>query len=315
MASNTAAVRPAARSNRRGPRGKHWVFTWNNYPANYKTIISDTLELDSVNVAYGVFGEEVGDSGTPHIQGYICCVDRISNPARRLWQAHWELARSPARAIEYCKKDGEFWEYGSQPQTHQGKRSDIEAFKKDVMDAGGEYTYRQALFDHSALCARSDAFVEKFILANVPDKKVENHPLRVWQADLNRRLNGPTDARTVIWVYDSVGNTGKSWFCHYYKQNHPKTTQVLLPRDRKTMSYWVERNLRVYFIDLARANENKISWAFIEELKNGFVGSEKYFCHMKPGEYPHIVLMSNWLPSMEGDSLSLDRFSIIQVGS
>ena len=45
----------------------HWDFTWNNYPVDWKAI----LDKNSSNVSGYVYGKEVGESGTPHIQGYI----------------------------------------------------------------------------------------------------------------------------------------------------------------------------------------------------------------------------------------------------
>lgn len=46
------------------PRTRKYVFTWNNYPANYATI------LDSIAATYIVAGEEVAPTTlTPHLQG------------------------------------------------------------------------------------------------------------------------------------------------------------------------------------------------------------------------------------------------------
>lgn len=49
------------------PAAKHWCFTWNNPPGD------DQMVYDIVkdwNTTYLVFQSEVGESGTPHIQGY-----------------------------------------------------------------------------------------------------------------------------------------------------------------------------------------------------------------------------------------------------
>lgn len=90
-------------------------------------------EADSVNslknwaqVKYLVCGNEVGESGTPHIQGYL----ELSKPSRfttiknKVPGAHLEARRGTAQqAADYCKKDDDYWEMGeiSKP----GRRTDI----------------------------------------------------------------------------------------------------------------------------------------------------------------------------------------------
>lgn len=49
----------------RGPQSKHWAFTCNNY----KCVLYDTPVL--LDFQYLVFQEEIGEKGTPHLQGYI----------------------------------------------------------------------------------------------------------------------------------------------------------------------------------------------------------------------------------------------------
>jgi Putative viral replication protein len=92
-------------------QSRFWCFTLNNYTC-------DELEhLDSwcaeEDVEYAVLGREVGDSGTHHIQGYQRFVarKRIGSIRGRIARAHFEVARCPAQAAEYCKKDGEYSEF------------------------------------------------------------------------------------------------------------------------------------------------------------------------------------------------------------
>ena len=47
---------------------KHWCFTLNNYSMDDIKVLKNT---DSSIVPRYVFQEEIGEEGTPHLQGYI----------------------------------------------------------------------------------------------------------------------------------------------------------------------------------------------------------------------------------------------------
>lgn len=56
-------------------QGKHWVFTLNNYAD------ADIIELarlgQTTQFSYLCYGKEVGESGTPHLQGYFCLAKKM----------------------------------------------------------------------------------------------------------------------------------------------------------------------------------------------------------------------------------------------
>lgn len=90
---------------RDAPR-KNWFFTWNNYSKE------DELALDTwcgAKCSKCAIGREVGESGTPHLQGTFCLKSKMRFSAlQALWpKVHWEKTWNPARAIEYCRKDGD----------------------------------------------------------------------------------------------------------------------------------------------------------------------------------------------------------------
>lgn len=84
---------------------------------------------------YAVCGEEKGESGTPHLQGYAewSTSRRFATLQRALPRAHLEKRRGSAQqASDYCKKDGNFVEFGTISQ--QGARSDLASLVADARD-------------------------------------------------------------------------------------------------------------------------------------------------------------------------------------
>jgi len=84
---------------------KYWCFTLNNYTAQeYDEICARCSEIS--NVEWAIIAKEVGDSGTPHLQGAIGYTKK-SRPmglkcSRRI---HWEKAKSNKEdQVRYCTK-------------------------------------------------------------------------------------------------------------------------------------------------------------------------------------------------------------------
>lgn len=100
---------------------KRWCFTLNNYTDD------DISALSALKTTYTVFGREVGANGTKHLQGFIVLpkTTRLSGVKKIHNRCHWEMARGTSQqAADYCKKDGDYLEFGENPG-HQGRRNDL----------------------------------------------------------------------------------------------------------------------------------------------------------------------------------------------
>lgn len=94
------------------PRARSWVFTVNNYNDQ------DEDRIKNIKCKYLIYGKEVGEQGTPHLQG------TIQYPTQRVFKsvkkdlgdkAHIEICRDLYKSIEYCRKDGDVIEIGQPP--------------------------------------------------------------------------------------------------------------------------------------------------------------------------------------------------------
>ncbi len=80
---------------------KHWCFTLNNY-----TIEDIEFICSNSSVERYVFQEEVGELGTPHLQGYL----KFKTKKRpfsvfKLLKFHWEKTKNIQKSILYCQKE------------------------------------------------------------------------------------------------------------------------------------------------------------------------------------------------------------------
>lgn len=116
----------------RGRKGtgtvRSFCFTWNNYPEDYK----ERLEEKLVPLAkYMVVGREVGESGTPHLQGYAQLWKQKSlGVLGKLFPWHIEATRgTPEQAANYCKKDGDYYEVGELATASSGGDAEKQRWK------------------------------------------------------------------------------------------------------------------------------------------------------------------------------------------
>ena len=121
---------------------KHWCFTINNYTdEEYMNLLTLGSGIPSEQIKYLIIGKERGESGTPHLQGYICLVKKKRlNPVKKIVgaRAHLEVARgSPAQNVQYCSKEGDFVSFGHVPDGQGGHGStDVFADVKELAETG-----------------------------------------------------------------------------------------------------------------------------------------------------------------------------------
>lgn len=103
-------------------RKRDYCFTINNYNDED---IEELHKLENCDkVRYLIVGREVGDNGTPHIQGYVYFNNAIifDTVKKFLKRAHISACRgNPEQNIAYCSKDGDFYEHGTKPDTQKRK--------------------------------------------------------------------------------------------------------------------------------------------------------------------------------------------------
>lgn len=93
-------------------KSRNFVFTCNNYEEKHGDL------LDKLDTKYMIVGKEVGESGTPHMQGYLVLKVQktLSALIKCLPGFHLEVRKgSHDQARDYCMKEGDFTEIGTPP--------------------------------------------------------------------------------------------------------------------------------------------------------------------------------------------------------
>ena len=114
-------------------KSRTWCFTLNNYTSEE---VEHHSALDPRPFKYMLVGKEVGDNGTPHLQGYVVFPNAVRMASVKAVvgsRCHVEVSKGNfEQNYKYCTKDGEFYELGDRPKLPKQKG---EMEKKRYRDA------------------------------------------------------------------------------------------------------------------------------------------------------------------------------------
>ena len=105
-------------------RSRAYVFTINNWTEE------DIEAVSLCKAQYTVYGKEVGENGTPHLQGYMYfkSARTLKSISKKLPRAYLAVRKgSHVQAREYCQKDGDYVELGTEPEQNGGNNMALKA--------------------------------------------------------------------------------------------------------------------------------------------------------------------------------------------
>lgn len=238
-----------------------YCFTFNNYIED--TVPRFQVMLKKICKKF-VFQREVGESGTPHLQGAIWLIKKLRITQLKLifstWsEIHWEEMRNEQASLEYCQKGetsiGEPIMYGFPPK--------LEIYEDPL-------PWWDELLD---------------IIKHKPEKRY----LRwIWDEP-------GCSGKTEFIKYCSVrfekecifANAGSSKDIANLLKNYDEKHGIM--------------NLRYFIYNVAR--NAPISYNMIEGVKDGIMTNTKYEATSLIFNTPHVIIMSNELPVLESLSL------------
>lgn len=258
---NTKRIAPSLR----------WCFTYNNYTSDNLKSLLETL--GAIGAVKYVFQEEIGESGTEHLQGYIHFPRRVrpksifpDHPTM-----HWEKCRNWKCSVAYCsdhnkrKKDGRIWVQGI-----------ILPAPVKTISSDQFYQWQQDIFNK---CSQE-----------TEDRKI----YWVWEGTGN---TGKTSFAKYLCVRcQAIVLSGKGQDMKYgiikFMEKYGGPPPIVI-------------------IDIPRSVKDFVSYSGIEEIKNGLFFCGKYESDMCVFNPPHVLCLSNSPP--DRNKFSEDRWCIYQI--
>lgn len=186
---------------------RNWVFTLNNYTSSEEISLKE-LRDTCTHIKYYIFGYEVGENGTPHLQGTVCFDTPFSlmrvKKIPGMERTHLERMKGTLeQSVKYCKKDNNWFEDGEPPAVKPGKRNDLIRVRETALKGG----LRDVATN--AMCLQEMKFAELYL--------TYHEQPRDWKP-------------RVIWLYGRTG-VGKSRKARYILNKEYPDLRVYVKSD------------------------------------------------------------------------------------
>lgn len=257
---------------RRNTKKRAWCFTWNNYTDEDITYLQEKFKEGEY-----LFGEEIGEKGTKHLQGVV----RYTNPRsfksirKTLKNNHIEACKNWPASLNYCSKEGKTY-------------SNIEKINGTLEQLLLREEYKDVIW-------RDWQQQVINILEENPDRRKIH-----WYHDEEGNKGKSFLCKYIALKYNAIICSGK-------------TNDIF----NQTLNWRLENKTTLQIppciIDIPRSEFSHTNYAAIEQLKNGFLYSGKYEGGKVFGLPPHVFIFANCEPKQ--DQMSEDRWVIYDIGS
>jgi len=311
------------------------TWTVNNYTE--EQVLKIKGMIGKMKVTYICFGREIAPTtGTPHLQGYLQTElsrwqsDRFKSafgiPATGQSCNFAQSKGNDQSNYDYCSKDGDFWEAGDRKELAgctKGKRSDLDEVKEAIAEG---QSYDEICETHFSTAAKYGRFIQERV--HVQSERIGRASLlsefedvlwKQWQQDVIDVIDETPDRRKILWVWDQMGNVGKTFLAKYLALH--RKALVIENGKKVDMAYIFAKTSPtppIVIFDLSRTvapTEGKDylagTYSLAENLKNGMLTTTKYDSRVMTFPVPHVIVFANFTPDCT--KWSRDRYQILQI--
>ena len=279
------------------PRLRRMSFTLNNY-----TDIEFTHLLTEFEKYKYIIGKEVGESGTPHLQGYVEFGKQVSFTQIKKINKRMHFASSKGNRkenVKYCSKDGDF-------VTNIPVERNIRLLSRyeNVVWKDWQAKIIQIIETGKDCCSRNFLDEKTGPETAVPDFFLDEK-------------NSSRFARKIWWFWEKNGNVGKSFLCKYLYLKYDaiicngKKDDVFNQVNTWLQKHEDDEDPKVVVCDVPRSAIEYFNYGALEKLKDGLFYSGKYeggICAFDP---PVVICCANSLPNL--GEMSMDRWEIYDI--
>lgn len=323
-------------------RSAGFIITVNNYTADEVEIFNGLIGPvnNRTRVTFIAYQFEIGENGTPHIQGYMQLSMRMQVGDFADWleaklgrRPHVEPQRgSSEQAVDYVGKEdtrapntvpvvlGEYRPLAGR-SSHQGQRTDLMDVRRDIEDGMS----LQSLVDkHFEAFAKYDRFLRQYFTdfhqrsaTQTLISQTSGTSLRTWQTELLSLVSEPPVPRRVSWWWERRGNVGKSFMArHLALHCDAVVCQMMKKADLLHMLTKCLATKRCVVFDLTRSCEAgavSVVYEVLEMLSNGYICSGKYDSQNMWIQPLHLIVFANFEP--DRSAMSEDRWDVHHIAS
>lgn len=259
----------------REPLGSKWYLTINNWKPEDWDQLDQIFKDRTDVIDHAAMGKEVGENGTPHLQIYIAFTKRTRPRESKIFEG-----------------------IGNNP--HWGDKFGKPCKAKMPPVVGINY------------CSKDGDFV--LYRCRKPRELNLIEP-RGWQCQVVDIVKSEPDDRTVHWLYEPDGGSGKTSLCKYLAVEHDA---LILGGKAADIRHAIMEHKHKHgntpeliVSTITRSQEKRVSYEGLENIKDMCFYSGKYEGGMVLGPCPHLIVFANFRP--ETSALSADRWCIMRI--
>lgn len=299
---------------------QRWCFTLNNYTKEEEDHIKAVITEDTVKFA--VIGRETGDSGTPHLQGYVNMTKvKRHTGMRKLLGKRAYITGAKGNDVEndtYCSKGADIMLRIGEPVTvGQNKVPFRMAVMAEMYEDNPDISFKEMGKEWYTCWGLHNRKIKEMVehenmlkIKKELKSMYENVIWKPWQQEVIETLETFPDPRKVIWIWEYRGGVGKTYMTGYLEIM--KNALTINSTSMKDVSYAYKGQPIVVF-DIARHVLDFVNYGTIEAIKNGSIFSPKYESANKRYKIPHVLIFANDRP--DESKMSADRWDIREIKS
>jgi len=152
-----------------------------------------------------------------------------------------------------------------------------------------------------------------------PNPRIHEAQFYPWQKELVEKLEFRPDGRTVNWICDPIGGSGKSRFAEWMCLTCPEKAVMLnnigkISDFAQNMHTFWNQGFRgnTVFLNLSRSYADRTNiYEAMEIIVDGYITCTKYTGGVVWLPEMHVVVLANFMPAYE--ALSLDRWKVFKI--